>query len=98
MDEIDQIIAMTPEFQGMSKRDVAYGLKDVYFPDMPENEYFEQVGMSPHSGFRGVGEDIWSGAQKAWPKFKERRLVFDDPLARWNPFHEGRRGLIGLSL
>lgn len=79
MNDLDEVRQAFPEFADLSDEDLAYGLKQTHFKDMPDEEYYSQIGMQAPGmaqeqstpGFRGVGEDVLSGILGAIPKAGE---------------------------
>ncbi len=73
--ELDEIRAQFPEYANWSDQKLARALKKKAQPNMPDDQYYGQLGIDPNAltlngqpfpepetkGFSGVGEDILSG-------------------------------------
>lgn len=79
MNHLDEVRQAFPEFADLSDEDLAYGLKQTHFKDMPDEEYYSQIGMQApgapqeksNTGLMGVGQDVLSGVLGAIPKAGE---------------------------
>ncbi|AXH77689.1 MAG: YMGG-like Gly-zipper protein [Caudoviricetes sp.] len=66
MNELEQVRQKYPEYKDWSDAELGEALKDKYYPDMPDNEYWKELGINPIAkeetkGWSGVGKDILQG-------------------------------------
>ena len=63
MSDLDELRKAYPQYNDWSDRELADAVKDTYYADMDDQEYYSHLGMDSNPGWAGVGGDIVQGVK-----------------------------------